>query len=99
VLTDAFGERTNQIIKLAGQEAEQTRKAANSQTKAIQAQVDSQEQKLEDASLGSNSCPTINADHFGSKRPFALSVFNADKERISRARTYLPHMSPCVTEV
>jgi hypothetical protein len=79
-LTAAFKAGTEEVIDLAGQEADKTRKAADSQTKAIQSQDKEDEQRLEDVSLGSDACPKVLADSsMGNQRPFALSVFDADK--------------------
>jgi hypothetical protein len=78
-LTIAFQTGTNQVVTLAGQEADKTRKAANDQTKSIQSQANQQETRLEDASLGSNTCPKIWSSQRGHQRPYDLSAFNTDK--------------------
>lgn len=46
---------------------------------ASDAQSAESQTKLQDAILGSNDCPTVMADHTGNRRPFSLSVFNANK--------------------
>jgi ABC-type phosphate transport system auxiliary subunit len=79
-LTSAFTTGTNQIIKLSGQEADKTRKAANDQTSAIEGQVANEETTLQRATLGTDSCPAVVASIENSGRPHALIIFNTDKQ-------------------
>ena len=89
-LTNAFTTGTNQIIKLSGQEADKTRKAANAETSAVRRQVDHEETILKDAALGSGMCPDIAIPVVVgvSGRPHSLSVFNLD----NRANLYDVHI-------
>jgi hypothetical protein len=79
-LTHAFSAGTTEVLKLSGQEADKTRKAANSQTDAIERLTATESDLLVDASEGSDKCPRVFAEsQNNTQRPYALNVDNDDK--------------------
>ena len=80
-LTAAFKTGTDQVMKSASGEAEQTRKDATSETDALKRQAEEQLTQVQGFMLGTTICPqilgTINRP---SGRPDSLAIFNPDKK-------------------
>jgi len=80
-LTAAFKAGTDQVIKSATGEAEQTRKDAGTETDAIRRQATEQLSQVQGFMLGTTSCPAVMASIVRpSGRPNSLAIFNLDKK-------------------
>jgi hypothetical protein len=80
-LTAAFKSGTDQVIKSATSEAEQTRKDAITETKAIKQQAREQLLQAQGFMLGTTTCPEIvGSITRPSGRPDGLAIFNLDKK-------------------
>ena len=77
-LTVAFQEGTNQVIKAAGQTADETRKSAKQQTEAIRQQAARQFTQLQGATLGTSTCPSVVLGNPTGGRPNQIAVVNFD---------------------
>jgi hypothetical protein len=78
-LTTAFNTGTRQVITLAGRAADQAQKAAARQAIAIRRQASEDENRLENASLGSDLCPQLRLGFTSIGPPFSLYVDNESK--------------------